>query len=401
MNKSAPDSETTARPAFPFELEQSNLIRFTPGNEVSLEMPGCSFGEINESAALNKRWRRHDYMDGFGLWYEQISEIPFGSEPKISRRFDFSGNRCLVATGIILKNGFPVSEISIDPLIIKGNWQKLTLTTFEHESSEFSHQCFDLSTHQETASPYLVDSDQPFICCLLENDQGERLEIGSGNDLWRWCATGFSPECTASFSIETTPNAVKITRKPLVFPAERDIHRNWRFKWYIAWQGAKSTPVSTDSENREEPALLIPGKPFPQGHGGSFILAKPWPQEGAVSHNAQLLQDRACFKSAFTTRVLRKFIRSRLNRTTAEQLSISGVFPNLCDCAAHLERPGKGQLLHFDLADLMEFHFWANRQLFQTDSAISLNSLRTDEFSSLPSILGLRRPDCEPVLISR
>jgi len=44
-------------------------------------------------------------------------------------------------------------------------------------------------------------------------------------------------------------------------------------------------------------------------------------------------------------------------------LRIAGLPSGCCCAAAHLERPNKGELEHFDLDDSIGFYLWGNRQL--------------------------------------
>jgi hypothetical protein len=75
-----------------------------------------------------------------------------------------------------------------------------------------------------------------------------------------------------------------------------------------------------------------------------------------------------------------------------DTLCLTGITPDICSAAAHLERPQRGVLHHWDLPDLFDFHAWANRQLFPRGRRLLIFPAPGEIFSRLPALIGMGDP---------
>jgi len=99
--------------------------------------------------------------------------------------------------------------------------------------------------------------------------------------------------------------------------------RSYRLQWYLAWLPGDAAAVEAEAD------------------------AAGWAQTGS-----------SCFKAAAAQRLARKLVRS-----ASAPVALAWEAAALCGDPAHLERPGKGELLHFDRMERARFFLWANRQL--------------------------------------
>ena len=79
-----------------------------------------------------------------------------------------------------------------------------------------------------------------------------------------------------------------------------------------------------------------------------------------------------------------------MNKSEGKGILLEGLIPHICESSSHLERPKGGAMLHWDLSDIIDFHFWANRQLRRKESVLSIFTEKDEIFSQLPSFIGMK-----------
>ncbi|MCK4981985.1 MAG: hypothetical protein KAS17_03625, partial [Victivallaceae bacterium] len=73
-----------------FSLAEETLMRFYLGDRLMLDLKPVQINKQSEAQCLPKKARIHQKIDGLSLSYNVSNLIPFGSEPKIDRDFDFT-----------------------------------------------------------------------------------------------------------------------------------------------------------------------------------------------------------------------------------------------------------------------------------------------------------------------
>jgi hypothetical protein len=270
--------------------------------------------------------------------------------------------------------------MEVDGLQIEGEFSEFAFLVFDSRSGTPSIEW------REAALPG-ASFDLPPTCLavVFRSGSGRLLEVGFGEDLWRWHAE-LDPETRTDFKLCFRSGGVDLNRVPGIWETPRDSARTWRLKWYFAWSG-----------EGEGKAISLPGKaevrPFSFDRGANPTTADAF-RFASVPHQASILWRNEsglvpCWKAPMTDRTLKGWIRGR---SEAGKPTILGdVAFHVCDCAAHLERPAKKTLTHWDLPAMLAFHAWANRQLQSQSGKFHICSAVGDKVcASLPSFFGMR-----------
>jgi hypothetical protein len=366
-----PDSKLS----FEFKVATPGQYVLQLCDDITCKIEGIDFGIASEEHAQIKKIRVHQYMDIDGFWVNYQAVLPFGSEPKIGRKLEFYNNHCKIATNLSLNTGFPFSYFNMDTIRLQADWKKIGLVTAS-ESGELELNWNDL---KDFDSGIIYNSPTSFISCILQTNDGKLLEIGSGDDLWRWNIAEQLTDTTSEFRIELKDNELVLTRKPVIWQEEIELKRDWRFKWYIAWQVPTEKSIDIGS------AEMLPQNIDSFKYTGSnhYKLPDSWPQNALVTNSST---SSPCLHASIVKRYLKTFIRSIKNQLEQQTIYISGIEPHLCSNASHLERPKRKTLLHWDLLDILEFQFWADKQLKESQSKLIIIPDKKSALANLPSL---------------
>ena len=148
--------------------------------------------------------------------------MPFGSGVSFSENHRYSNNICKISTDVTIpKNTTLQSDFEIGSMTL-GNFDEFAVL-------------FSMSDTPNFSQLEKYESDQLPLVILLRN-KNHTIEIGLGNDLWRW-QNGFvgkNNQCYLSLS----KDGEEVKLKRVVSKIESDfkpIIRSYRFSWYIAW----------------------------------------------------------------------------------------------------------------------------------------------------------------------
>jgi hypothetical protein len=364
-------------------------MRFYLNEKPLLQILPLSLGTVDESSGIVKKCRVHKSLDDSTQSLEQENIIPFGSEPKITRKIEIVGNHAKVAVNLELRRSFTASRISVDSLFLPGKWSKFGIIGTEINSTSIPK----VKWRNIEDNPILHESKLPFLLICFESVKGEKLEIGTGNDLWRWLDAENEENCSSLFKIEKVEGGIKITRDVYVWPEDVELPRRTRlFKWYFAWEAAGEIPF-----------LKAPESTIPMPETGEkisldksldqfiFDLSNTSWHESARAVGTGGMSELPCAEAPSFRRQLKKFIRS-LEFEPGTKIVLYGLEPHFCEAAAHLERPQKKRLKHWDIMSLMNLWQWANRLLAATGSELIIQPAKRSSCSGLPSIKGMTNP---------
>jgi hypothetical protein len=348
-----------------FDEKTPAFMRFEIEGESFLELIPVSFGTISESSGIQEKCRMHESADGFSCSAEIKTLLPFGAEPTIERNIEFAGNHAKITTDIKTAGKFSADEFSVDNLFLPGKWDNIRIIEIPEAHIIPSGASQKLSQNGKT----VYDSEKPFLTIVLESEERGKLELGTGDDLWRWMAAERNfEEAKASFSIEDKDNGILISRKILTWEEESEMPtQNWRFKWYFSWEKAE------DSKQAEK-----------AGSEMDFLKFK-LPESAKTVHDGNVRKE-ICFAAHITQKRMKKWIRAEASKHDGINISIKNLIPHICESAAHLERAKKKELLHWDIMKIFDFWLWANKQLAKSNSSLSIE---TDPTLELPSLKGL------------
>ena len=367
---------------------------FTPQTETAmvLEFGGCKcnllplkLGKISEAYGIVKKFQHHQTVDGLRQSVNLSTVIPFGAEPNLKREIAFCANHATISSYIELKGNLKVDRLNIDPLFLPGEWQRIGIINIPACGEVIPQPIW----HDLDGSEQVVyDNKKPFLVCLLENSAGEIIEIGTGNDLWRWQAADSMAGASASFTVRVAADGVSIDRNVFVFDEATAMeNRPWRFKWYLAWgkSGGKveypkiTRPFAVNCKFSTEP-----DKPSVF----DLTTAKIADVAAVIDDDNQVV-GAYCLEAAMIMKQLRKFIRSATEHCDDDCLVFTGIEPHICASSSHLDRHKKVSLVHWDIMSLLEFYDWSLRQLAKTDLDLKFMPSESSNAMILPSMFGL------------
>jgi hypothetical protein len=359
-------AELCAEDGIPFKFDYK-------GREV-LNIRPVSTGIIAEAGGIVKKSRLHERVDNLSCTFEYEKVIPFGTEPVIRRGFEFAANHVKVTFDFGLKRPLALQRIEVDPLFLPGKWKRFAVISAITPGLSIP----EMEWHDITGGEQILyKASTPCFICVFEDFDGRLIEIGTGDDLWRWNAAGNAENAHGEFEIIATEEGITLTRIPLIFNELTECgKRNWRFKWYFAWgfAGDKAPALSRKAVKLS----ALDGDPVPD----SSLTA--------VDED-KYLPETFCFQAPAAERRLKKIIRSATGKASSAFL-LPGIAPHVCCSAAHLDRGNRKVLLHWDMMSILDFYLWANQLLAQSGSSLTIRADKTSPAMSLPSISGLARP---------
>ena len=136
---------------------------------------GCStrFDDLAEDLVMVDQCKA--YRKGHGAMVGKSGRMPIGAETSYKVSHRYSNNALKVVKDFFVPRGVTVeNEIVIDALTLDGGFKEYQVHFDALEPSEWT-----------SIGEGVNWSDAPIILCL-KHETGIILEIGKGNDLWRW-----------------------------------------------------------------------------------------------------------------------------------------------------------------------------------------------------------------------
>lgn len=370
-----------------FDQEIAGKMSFHYSGQPILETGGVSFGKFSEHNAMISKLRIHQYMDFDACKVESVSVIPFGSEPEIRRSTEFVGNHAKVIVDIDMKKGFPADKISVDKILLPGNWQRIAF--IEDMSAKSSSANVIHWENLNDEKEFTRNSESPLLVILLESDDGKMIEVGIGSDLWRWISAEKAGH-NAKFCIKKCAKGISFIRNVVCWPEEIELDtRLWRFTWYFSWLNVNN-PIKSVSE--KSVGLPLPGEKIKKVDPPIYHLpVSGWHKSAcAILENQPI--DVPCLQSSIIKKHLKRWVRSMANQCCDETVYLTGLIPGVCESASHMERPKKQCLPHLNIFSLLDFWFWAYRQFRKTGNDFRIVADGNYIWKELPSVIGLNQP---------
>ena len=285
--------------------------------EFSLSLGRIACGDFGEMSALPRKLRRHDSGDGLSVGIESASVIPFGCEYEVKRAVELSDGFARFTTDVAALNHGVITALEQEPVVFEGAWSQLEFLVWGE--SGFRRASPETAPERRV----LYSGSEPVVLLRFRNAAGDAAEFLLGGDLWRHrSAARLGGD--AHFELTAEGNSATLTRLPVFFdtalhPELKVPKRPWRFTATFAWRRG-------DAPSASEAAA----------------------EEFSIS---------GCALAAANRRLIRGRIRSGTG-----SLRLAGAAPGFCTDAAHLERPGQGDLEHCDFDELVALRLWGNRR---------------------------------------
>ncbi|MFZ2655002.1 MAG: hypothetical protein WAX69_08785 [Victivallales bacterium] len=357
--------------------DREKLVFKHAGREL-LAVSGISLGKVDESSAYCSKSKKHEAVDLLSCSLHMVNTLPFGPEPTITRSCEISGNHAVVTTDCELRHKMELCALEVDNLVVKGEWTRIGVVKITNPIPSVR----DIEWHEVgQGGHFRLELNQIPLLMLFERSDKLMLEIGNGDDLWRWFNTSIFPGSSQSVVIESAEGGISLRR--IVARWENDSivgSRKYRFNWYFSWEAPGREYFKCGDDMGSGKSGDCESFRFPEGDV---------PAQLAACHGGGNL-GVSCLHSPAVSGIFRSIIRSALGNARPRNIVIDNLTVPLCESAAHLERPQKQLLLHWNMLRIFDHWLWANKQL--KNSGVSFYAIPAGDgkiFSVLPSVRGL------------
>ncbi len=283
---------------------------------VKMELLPGRINGVSERGALCEYRRIHVSLDSYTAGYEFSNRIPFGAEYKFRRIMELGDGWGTVSCDAAVAGPGNVQSLELGDVVLHGAWSGCRFA--------FADGRVENVVILPAGSSF--SSVIPWRAVELTDSDGNRFEIGTGDDWWRWV----QPEDSGSeYSLEIGDGKAVFRRKifdiPVAdIPEEEQIRRkSWRCQWYWAW--------------------------CPAGMADADM-----PEAADIGIAA------GCCKAPGFQRAVRNAVRKN---SASGVIGVARTGDRICPEASHLERPAKKELLHFDRCEALKTYLWANRRI--------------------------------------
>jgi len=280
-------------------------------------------GKFTELGALEKKFRVHCEAANLTCGIDTSFVLPFGCEYEITRTVECGDGALDFSTDVAALNFGRVGDLALEELFFPGNaWSASLALLGEKEVRRFSSA--------QTGELY-CGALCP-VALRVDFADGVAVEYQIGFDVWRHNAAAALPGVTAEFSLSADEKGLHFFRNVLRYDEGVESEkRPWRFNSLISWQTPGVAPYVP-----HVPVEIVDGCP----------LAGAWRRE----------------------------VRRRIRRTQGE-FRLGGATTAFCGDASHLDRAGKGELLHSPMQEFLATYRWANRFLKKTGGVFTVDEL--------------------------
>lgn len=359
----------------------------------------CELGDTPDEMALLESLRPHQRRSGYLV--ECKGRLPYGMGVPLTHNVHYGAMNLRTTSDITI---FPettlIGQLGIGCAKLDDRWTQYHLLEVDEQGN-----CRLTPPAPIPKPPGLIANwgtpplAPPPLSLILIDEQENKLELGMGNDLWRWDAGIGGETNRLEHRLERNDQGQLFFRRRVSIAENstaelRPDPRTYRFSWYAAWTREQSEdpvmPPVTDiphlpcviwkksgsiyqiPETGDAPLLID----FQHANWPDSLRCCP-PRSAAVSAEPAA----PCLVSAAVMRRLKKTIRQIKARTHPKQpLIFTGLSPQVCTAAHHTQR--KGQRRHWDLSSLLEFGHWtrftlgSGRPLFFVHPAFTTPALQ-------------------------
>lgn len=295
-------------------------------------------GDFSEGSGIMVKNQIHRRLDGLSKDCRMKTVIPFGVEPVVKRDVLLADGEMRVVVDIGVGGKAEYKHIAIETLELEGDWRRVAVAPCPELG-----QTLPNSEWVETKEASILYQDtKPFLFCRAEDANGNVIEIGNGDDLWRIGGAADLAGVTGEFKISVESGKIIIERTPYIFPpAFQCGNRSWRFKWYIIWEQQK-----VKHANWEE--LKIDTTTLPENILASDCDGNRYP-------------NMICWYAPAWRKAFKKAVRIAATQQAKIFFNIDN--PVFCGDSGHMERSQKACVPHWDMMLRRELLLWAKQQM--------------------------------------
>jgi hypothetical protein len=326
------------------------------GGQVVWESTQCQVGTLTDDLALAHALRCHQRSSQVHV--EVAGDLPFGSQPGFHHQVLLGDRLLRVTTDLRLPGRTQLQQgVAIGSLTLRGPWTGLQEVIPDAAGRVHLGELAPLGEGRSWTAPPLA--------LLLHHAGGGVLELGLGNDWWRWRQGVVANGNQGRYRLEPGEGEQwRLVRQVSYFTTDTEPEpRSYRYCWYAAWRGGPVCPAPL-------PAHLVPAvwqpngkldlRPLAELDAASALVidadAIAWPPtflrtSGGPCH--------ACHGVGGRLRQAVRQLKALPNQRFA--VLFRGLVPGTCTVGTHLDR-GR-ELPHWDLGALLDFGHWTRHQL--------------------------------------
>ena len=353
--------------------------------------------DLQAEAAIMERFRA--FRKAGAAVVQSGGHFPFGAESAFSQTCRYAANHVRVTADLRWKRGDRLKRhLGVGGLFLPGDWRRYFCVPPGLHLAEGVSPAWHPVPPGDPRPQMVGHWHRPPLSLTFERVDGVRVEIGTGDDLWRWERNlGFGPE-SGSYKIVSEPEGVRLIREPLmtceeVVPKPRD----YRFTSYLAWwspqdEAVPDISVASPVSLTQQGEALLPD--MASGSVPSLTLdlgAMPIPDTCLrVDSPADQVSGKPggapCWHCKPVQKNARRIIRRIASLGSVGALRISGLTPGPCWDPRHLGRPHERELLHWDMCAILDFAEWTRQQL-GPDWAIAVESAGWSESAAMRGLM--------------
>lgn len=401
------------------------IIEYTDGRAVGprkIESQGstllsfvhCRIDGVNDDE-LDTRKVRHFHKGGCAV-FEGDGEFP-SAQVRLKQTHRIAGNAIRATYDLTWPKATPLkSGLELGSMVLAGAWKKYFVVNADSTDAEW------IQIPEELSTPLVIAPIPAAI--VLEDAKGRRLEVGLGDDLWRWqkALNGEFLHATGRLELTRSGNrmtlrryvafcdaaaeakaAAALAKDPRFMPGEdgapakevpvsQPEARNYRFTSYLAWSAPEieqDWSVKNDARTIEfdKNGELVRADLEAIGESPKLALDMASMPIDDSSRHAGKENAMPCWQSRKTQSLYRRVIRQLANFSQEGTLVLKNLTPGFCDIAVHESRRANAE--HWDLPTIIDTLAWT-RQILGTGWTI----LTPQEgiWKEMPSVSALGAP---------
>jgi hypothetical protein len=278
---------------------------------------------------------------------QSTGRLPFGTAFLFAHTARYSPGLARITTDVTVPSRAEIKHLEIASLVLGDGWASRAEVTRD-----------GLSEQRPIGDAAVVWDDRVPLAVILSDDNGTRLEIGSGSDLWRWRTGTGGAANRPIFELSRQNDGLAFRRLVTRLEADTPVEaRVYRFTWYLA----RSLAQQLDEE--------------PDGEIVIDLRQIPWDRQQLTPGS-----DRPCAAARGTIKRLKRVVRQVQAVSSESQTPVcfAGIHARECRTGSHVFR--SGERLHWDLPAILDFGQWTRQQLGRE------RSLRVTDSTDLPSL---------------
>jgi hypothetical protein len=308
---------------------------------------------------------------------QSCGHLPFGAETAFTQTCRYAANHVRITFDLRWRRGDTIKRhLGVGSLFLPGRWRRYRCVPPCLHLAEGVLPSWHDVPEEPVGSGMLGHWHRPPLALVFEREDGARLEVGTGDDVWRWEQNlEFGPE-KGNYKVMAEPDGLRILREPLmtceeVTPRARD----YRLTTYLAWTAPDEETHTRESRCQtgkitfhsdgqaalpgdavEVPALLLDFAAMPTPASCQRV---PAPAGYALDGTPAA----ACWRCNAVQKAARRIVRQIAALPDPGILCVKGLVPGPCWNSSHVGQPDSRPAPHWDMSAILDFAEWTRQQL--------------------------------------